>query len=96
MTINVAHRRLGWLAIVSFSLSALELVVVGIAVMVVVTTRQHHDQMLRLAGAAWVFAGLGSIGFAIASLIGERGPLSAIALAVAILAWLLCGIQMIV
>lgn len=85
------------LAITSLSLSALEVILVGVAVVVVVTTRRHSNEMIALAGGAWVFAGLGSIGFVVAAVIGDfREKWSALSLAVAIVVWLVCGTQMLV
>ena len=60
-------------------------------------SQPYSAHTLRLASQAWILCGLGSIVFAIAAMVIKPRPkLAPLALAVAILAYFVCGLPMLV
>jgi hypothetical protein len=86
-------RKLGF---TSLAVSVAEILVIYGAVVIVQTSQQPHMPLLRkVVDIAYLVGGLGSLGFAVAGLVADSHRRTAFfALIAAIVAFLVCGLQM--
>jgi hypothetical protein len=83
----------------SLAVSLAEILVIYGAAVLVQTSKQPHASplILRMVSTTWLVGGLGSFGFATAGLVADSDRRAAFfALFAAIVAFLVCGLQMLV
>ena len=82
----------------SLAVSLAEILVIYGVVVIVQTSQQPHMPLLRkVVDIAYLVGGLGSFGFAVAGLVADSHRRAAVfALIAAIVAFLVCGLQMLV
>lgn len=83
-------------ATVSIALATLEIVIVWGAVVIAIGTKQHAT-LLTIASFAWILGGLGSFTSAVASLvIDQKRQMGLLSLIISVVAFLICGLPMLV
>jgi len=90
-----SKRRLGS---ISLALSLVEIVIMwGDVALVQTPSRQTMHLLLNVNTWAWLLGGLGSLGFAVAGLVADSHRMTAfVAVIVAVAAFFICGLQMLV
>jgi hypothetical protein len=85
-------------ACISLAVSLAEILIIGGALVLVQTSKQPPTPLIvRLTDTTWLIGGLGSFGFAVAGLVADSDRRTAFfALIVAIVAWLICGVPLMV